>query len=71
MAVTYCMLRTAQGECVRSYSAVPYNHHALIAVNTRLVSIAMAGLESHVPKLGQLVMLVMHVVPWEVGLGVH
>jgi hypothetical protein len=50
---------------------VPCNHHALIAVNTRLVTIVMDGLESRVPRLGQLVMLVMHVVPWDVGLGAH
>jgi hypothetical protein len=47
---------------------VPCNHHALIAVNTRLVSVVMVGLESRVPRLGQLAMLVMRVVPWEVGL---
>jgi hypothetical protein len=41
---------------------VPCGHRALIAVNTRLVTAVMPGLQSGVPRLNQLAMAVVRVV---------
>lgn len=47
--------------------AVSCSHHALTAVNTRMVGAVMSSLESRVSRLGQLVMVVMQVISWKIS----
>jgi hypothetical protein len=46
---------------------VSCSHHALTAVNTRMVGAVMSSLESRVSRLGQLVMVVMQVISWKIS----